>query len=395
MRSPVKISIIDAEYGGVESRGYRLLTTSLILGAGENFHFLVLQDRISGRAKKAYANHPNVKTIIFPVKNKGIAGRLLFSFLTIFYTVLFSDVVLLLGVNSGIFLPFARIFSRLKIVVNIDSLRWNRQEQGTLRQMIWKTVERLAVKFSHIIICSNQQLKNYAREEYKVESIVINYGGDFVELKNEQVRNELPPPILFPDGKKFILCRTYFSPSSRVEVILETFARYPRYGIVMMGNWAETTYGKNLYAQYRQYENVRFMEYEHEVYTTLLSRSEVFLFNFDAGGTHISLLEAMYQTVPVIALDSAINREITQNKAFYFSHSTDLGYILHSTNASMFRNTAANLAKIASEQYLWSKTVIQYFHLIEHLVSQKKAVPVTQNVRSGVQRQYADDPKGQ
>ncbi|MEZ4771851.1 MAG: DUF1972 domain-containing protein [Bacteroidia bacterium] len=395
MQPFVKISIIDAEYGGVESNGYRLLVTSLISKEKENCQFVVIKDRVSGKRKKSFSSYPNAKTVAFPVTNKGLAGRLAFSFLAICYSIISADVVILLGVSCGIFLPFARLFSRLKIIVNIDNTRWNQQEKGTPKQTMWKTVERLAVKFSHRIVCSNQQLRNYVKDEYNAESSVIGYGGDATVQDDGSIINNAPKIPDFPLGKKFVLCRTYISPFSGVESILETFARYPRYGIVMMGNWADSVYGLNIYKQYHRYENIRFVEYSPETFTMFLSQAEIFLYNFDGGGTHISLLQAMYQAVPVIALESPINRDITQNKAFYFSHSADLIYILHSANASMLKSSATFLAKIAHETHLWSNTVAQYFTLVESLLSPDAAIKAPKKVISGVQTLSADETKGQ
>ncbi|MEZ4826185.1 MAG: glycosyltransferase [Bacteroidia bacterium] len=369
-----KISIIDAEYGGVESRGYSLLSRSLA-NAGENaYKFTVIQDKTSGKWRKNYDHFPHVKVLVLPVKNKGILGRLLFGFLAVSYAMFFSRVIIMLGVNASIFLPMVRIIPGTKVIVNIDSMRWNQAYRGKLRQIIWKTIERMAVSFSDKIVCSNLRLRDYVKTEYKADAVVIGYGGDYLGRDRKQWPIDSFPIPAFPTGEKWIFCRTLVSPSSGVASILETFARYPRFGVILMGNWKDSEYGQTLYKHYFHYRNILFQEYSDDAFVFGLKNADIFLYNFDAGGTHISLREAMYHKIPVIAADSPINREITNNKAFYFSHAADLTYILHNLRPSVLEANAEQLAKIAGESGLWSIVTDRYFQLIESLFRKKAAV---------------------
>ncbi|MDX2249958.1 MAG: glycosyltransferase [Bacteroidia bacterium] len=395
MRQKYKIGIIDAEYGGVESRGYKLLTAQLASNAPENFQFVVYQDNISGKNERLQ-NQPNAKTIVLPLKNKGIIGRLFFNFLAIGHAMFASNAVIILGVGCGIFLPFVRFFSRLKIIVNIDSLQWNDQVKGEPSQIIWKAAERLAVKSSHKVICGTNQLHDYLKSEYKAEGEVISYGSDYATSEVATPEHSAIVSKILSSGQKFVLCRTRITPFSRVEGILNTFSRYPRYALVIVGNWLETPYSRGLYEQYHRYGNIHLLDYSPSEYTTLIARASIFLYNFSFGGTYISLLEAMHSRVPVIAFESPENREITSNKAFYFSHSADLIYILHSTRPSMLQITADNMALIARQNHRWSTITEKYFNLITELASRRTTpVKVANTMVAREQSIYANKSNGQ
>jgi len=91
-----------------------------------------------------------------------------------------SDVMLILGVSGSMFLPFIRLVYRGKIITNIDGIEWRREKWKGLSKFILRVSEKIAVKFSDVIICDNQGIIDYVNETYKREAILIEYGGDHV-----------------------------------------------------------------------------------------------------------------------------------------------------------------------------------------------------------------------
>jgi hypothetical protein len=120
-----------------------------------------------------------------------------------------SDNILLLGVSGAICLPFIRLFSKVRIVTNIDGLEWKRAKWSGLVKRFLKFSEKLAVKYSDVVVADNAAIADYVRNEYKIESEVIAYGGDHA------VVNDLQP---HDENYALALCR--IEPENNVELIL-------------------------------------------------------------------------------------------------------------------------------------------------------------------------------
>jgi hypothetical protein len=89
-----------------------------------------------------------------------------------------SDVMLILGVSGSLFLPLVRLLYRGKIITNIDGIEWKRNKWSQLARFILHISERMAVKFSNIIIGDNQGIIDYIAKEYSKIAVLIEYGAD-------------------------------------------------------------------------------------------------------------------------------------------------------------------------------------------------------------------------
>ena len=67
-----------------------------------------------------------------------------------------SDAVLILGVSGCIFLPIFRLFSKKKLIINIDGLEHKRDKWNKLIRRFLKFSEKMAIKYGNIIITDNQ-----------------------------------------------------------------------------------------------------------------------------------------------------------------------------------------------------------------------------------------------
>jgi hypothetical protein len=91
-----------------------------------------------------------------------------------------SDVMLILGVSGSIFLPIIRLLYRGRIIVNVDGIEWKRLKWNKLEQFILRISERVAVRYSDVVIGDNQGILEYILKEYKKEAILIEYGADHI-----------------------------------------------------------------------------------------------------------------------------------------------------------------------------------------------------------------------
>ena len=89
-----------------------------------------------------------------------------------------ADTLLILGVSGCIVLPVVRLFSRKRIVVNIDGLEWKRQKWNRYAKGFLKFSEKMAVKYADTVIADNKVIQEHIENAYGKERALIAYGAD-------------------------------------------------------------------------------------------------------------------------------------------------------------------------------------------------------------------------
>lgn len=261
------------------------------------------------------------------------------------------DVVLILGVSGCVFLPFFRLFSKSKVVTNIDGLEWRREKWGKWPKRFLKYSERLAVKYSDTVIADNQAIADYVNEEYAVQSAVIAYGGDHAVGKDM---------ICSDAGFALALCR--IEPENNVEMILNAFSHTTK-PLKFIGNWANSEFGRQMKAKYSSFENIELIDpiYDIEKLSLLRASCSFYVHGHSAGGTNPSLVEMMHFGKTIMCFDCNYNRASTEDKAGFFSDSVDL---VANINAKKAFDNGQAMLDIAQRRYTWDIVRNQYFDLI-------------------------------
>ncbi|WP_276606391.1 DUF1972 domain-containing protein [Escherichia sp. E2748] len=99
--------------------------------------------------------------------------------------------------SGCLFLPIYKLFSKSKIIVNIDGLEWRRNKWGTFAKKFLKISEAISIRIADIIISDNQAIADYVENKYNKKSVVIAYGGDHA--------TNLSTPIDYHQKKKVII----------------------------------------------------------------------------------------------------------------------------------------------------------------------------------------------
>ncbi|MDE6695722.1 MAG: DUF1972 domain-containing protein [Muribaculaceae bacterium] len=274
-----------------------------------------------------------------------------------------SDAILVLGVSGCAFLPVFRLFSKKKLIINIDGLEHRRDKWNKWIRRFLKFSERQAVKYADVIITDNQGITDYVRNEYGKPSELIAYGGDHVLTK---VDSDLTEKVLLEyalekNGYALGICR--IEPENNVHTILEAFEKSRR-KIVFIGNWQKSDYGRSLAEKYCGSEYVKITQavYDLKVLNVIRSNCSLYLHGHSAGGTNPSLVEAMFFEKPILAFDCVYNRETTDNKADYFSSVDDIVDTLEKDLAN-FEDNARSMRIIAETRYRWATIARQYENL--------------------------------
>lgn len=298
-----------------------------------------------------------------PLKANGIQS-VLYDIIAILHAIRHSDTLLILGVSGCLILPIIRLFSKIKIIVNIDGLEHKRDKWSSAIRRFLKWSEKTAVRNADIIIADNKAIQDYVRNEYGMEAVLIAYGGDHVLCDTRNIA-----PLVFqrynilPGTYCFGLCR--IEPENNVHLILEAFAIAGK-RLLFVGNWENSDYGHQLKEKYAITPNITLLDpiYDLPTLNVLRKNCLYYLHGHSAGGTNPSLVEAMFFGIPIISYDVAYNRETTENKAVYFTSVEQLSNILCCID-NLPTTIGPTMREIAERRYRWSIIAHQYEQLYQ------------------------------
>ncbi len=352
-----KISIIGtvgvpANYGGFESMVENLID----IKSSNELEYTVYCSSKNYQDKKE--SYKGAKLEYIPLNANGTQS-IIYDVVSLIKASGVSDVILVLGVSGCCFLPIYRLFSKKKLIINIDGLEHRRNKWGKWTKRFLKFSEKMAVRYADVIVADNKGIQDYVLEEYGKDSELIAYGGDHV-MVTQPVNADivLSEYGLADKSFSFSVCR--IEPENNVHLVLEAFKRSGR-SLVFVGNWERSDYGKSLKESYSNCSNIRMFPaiYDLNVLNVLRSNCSSYIHGHSAGGTNPSLVEAMFFGRPIIAYDVVYNRETTENKADYFSSVDNLVDILNNSMSKSDDNGHL-MVEVAEKRYRWEGIVKQY-----------------------------------
>ncbi len=341
-------------YGGFETLTAQMVTH--LQGQGE---FLVYCSSKSYPVR--LADYQGAKLVYIPLKANGIQS-IPYDILSIMHAIRSSDVLLILGVSGCIILPFVRPFSKKKIIAHIDGLEWKRAKWNAFAKVFLRFSEKMAVRYADEVISDNAAIQNYVTQIYGRKSHLIAYGGDHAQ-RNSEIKAYLAEYPFLAKPYAFGICR--IEPENNVHLILEAFATGSPMPFVMVGNWNNSEYGRNLKVTYGPQTGITLIDaiYDQQRLDALRSNCTCYIHGHSAGGTNPSLVEAMWLGLPIIAFDVDYNRETTGNKALYYSTVGELCKIMATVEKCDLKGLGDTMHAIADDRYRWSKISQQYASL--------------------------------
>ena len=347
---------VPANYGGFETLVDQLVRHN----HSEDLQYAVYCSKKSYDEKR-WVYH-GAKTEYVGLNANGIQS-ILYDILSLVKAAKNSDVILILGVSGCAFLPIFRLFSKKKLIINIDGLEHRREKWNKWVRKFLKFSEKQAVKYGDVIVTDNKGITDYVMDEYGSPSQLIAYGGDHVITKVDKnfEKTTLQQYGLEKDGYALGICR--IEPENNVHVILEAFEKAKK-KLVFIGNWDKSEYGRALKEKYKNSEFVKITPavYDLDVLNVIRSNCNIYLHGHSAGGTNPSLVEAMFFKKPIFAFDCVYNRESTENKALYFKDIEGLVELLNQDNLN-YNIIACDMSEIADRRYRWDYVASQYENL--------------------------------
>lgn len=354
---------VPAKYGGFET-----LAHQLVENLGHQLDLTVYSSSKSYSKAEQVTSWKGATIKYIPLKANGIQS-IFYDILSMLHAMIFCDVLLVLGVSGCIFLPFVKLFSTKRVIVNVDGLEWRRAKwSGWIKKFLIFS-EQMAVRFSDEIITDNAGLQDYVAEIYGIKSSLIEYGADHVTAVPIQTPDIKAYPFL-SQPYAFKVCR--IEPENNIHVVLDAFKTMKNMPLVLVGNWTHSQYGKDLIAQYSHLPNLHLLDpiYEPTTLNRLRSNCSVYIHGHSAGGTNPSLVEAMYLGLPIIAFDVIYNRVTTESTGIYFKTKEELLTRLVTLNEPTLRALGTTMKSIAERRYTWSFIASKYAQIVQDTTRQ-------------------------
>lgn len=271
-----------------------------------------------------------------------------------------ADIILILGVSGCLFLPIFRLFFRGKLITNIDGLEWKRDKWNKLARFILRFSEKMAVRFSDIVVGDNSGITQHVATTYGQDAILIPYGGDHAVRVQDDSLYQLYP--FCQTSYAISVCR--IEPENNIHLILEAFSKMPDYKLVLIGNWSKSSYGQSLQEQFSEYSNLHLLNpiYEPHTINWLRSNATLYIHGHSAGGTNPSLVEAMNLGLPIFAFDCVYNRATTEEGCLYWKDASELQQLL-TTPSERCKDIGTLMLEKGQSLYTWEKIASQYHQL--------------------------------
>ena len=353
---------LPAQYGGWET-----LTEHLVLELEDRFDFTVYCSAPHYEEKSTHFSKAKLKYI--RLKANGIQS-IPYDIFSMLHAIKYSDYLLVLGVSGCIFLPVLRLLTNKPVVVNIDGLEWKRDKWGILAKWFLKLSEATAIRYADRVITDNKAIQTYVFEEYGKTSDLISYGGDHVEKITDIENVDIYPFVT--ESYSFTVCR--IEPENNIHIILEAFEQSDL-TLVIVGNWNNSQYGKQLKAKYLNADNIYLIDpiYNPEKLNFLRCHCSIYIHGHSAGGTNPSLVEAMSLGLAIVAFDVIYNRETTRNNACYFKGAAELIMTVNLLLVDDERRNAfgKSMYNLATNYYRWENIANQYAVLLNQIDGKK------------------------
>ena len=268
-----------------------------------------------------------------------------------------SQTLLVMGCSGALVFPIIRALTDTRIIVNIDGVEWRRRKWGRIARAFLKLSEWLAVISSDVVIADNKAIADYVYDSYGVTAEVIAYGGDHVKLVSDGTCSAFNLP------SNYILSVCRIEPENNIDIILSSFSGGFDEAVVIVGNWDDSDYGRQLRRRFHKDDNIYLLDpiYDETVLGGLRSGARAFVHGHSAGGTNPSLVEAMHYGKPILMYDCSFNRCTTEEQGFYFLDVESLRGLLAMLNTAAADSTGPVMKNIAERRYTWRKVAKQYF----------------------------------
>ena len=345
---------LPAKYGGFET-----LTDYLVRYLSSDYQFYVYCSKNNNDSQSN--EYHGAKLIVLPFNANGLQS-IVYDLVSIFHSLFYADILLVLGTPGAFIFPFLKLFNK-KVIVNFGGLEWKRDKWSKLVRSYLKFTEKAAVKYSDVVVADNQAFVDYIFSEYKVNAILIEYGGDHVLSSFDEDKMLTKYPFIKED---YFISVSRAQIDNNIHMLIEGYEKSEvKTLLIVISNWSSSEYGKKLKVKYSGCTNIILLDaiYDQEELDYLRSNSMIYIHTHSFCGTAPSLVEAMNLGLPVICFDVETNRFTTENQSEYFKDSDELSKLFLRMTENKLKINAEKMIQIARKKYTWSIITKKYAQL--------------------------------
>ncbi|MCR9291017.1 DUF1972 domain-containing protein [Saprospiraceae bacterium] len=358
---------VPAKYGGFET-----LVHFLVKNLNKRLDITVYCSKKNYTESERRHTWNGAKLHYLPLNANGLQS-IFYDLWSMIHALRYADVLLVLGVSGCVFLPIIKLFSKKRIIVNIDGLEWRRPKWNWFAKKFLMLSEKIACKYADEIVTDNRILKEYVKIRYSIEGNLIEYGADHTSKMDVTTTSLQDYPFL-QDNYAFKVAR--IEPENNLHLILKAFSQLPDQPLVIVGNWNNSAYGQSLKKQYEGAKNIHLLDpiYEANTLNLLRSNCQFYVHGHSAGGTNPSLVEAMYLELPVVAFDVIYNRVTANNQALFFHDLKSLKKLIKNIEKHPLKAIGQDMKTFANRRYTWGTVSNRYANLVEE--AEKIGIPI-------------------
>lgn len=236
------------------------------------------------------------------------------------------DIVLMCGQGGYAYFPqLWRFKSKRPIfITNTDGIEHRRTKWNKFVRLGVRIVGELSsVLLSDYLVADSKGIKAYLEDEYKYipskKIFTIEYGAEVLN-QSDYPENLISEYNLKDNNYHLVVAR--LEPENNVSMIVDGYCMANTdKELIVIGNLKDNDFIKSLLNK-AEGKNIRFIGgvYDPIKLKALRIHAASYLHGHSVGGTNPSLLEALGAGNIVIGHDNPFNREVTDNKMFYFTN---------------------------------------------------------------------------
>jgi len=374
----VKIAILGARGIPACYGGYDTLAEEISVGLVESHSAEVLVYCRSRYYRKQPAFWQGVRLIYLPGLRIKFLESLFHSFLSSLHVLREKvDVVYFLDPANAPFCALLRCFGK-RVAIHTDGLGWKRRKWGPVARRYYKFVEWACAKCASVLVTDNPAMKEYYRDEYGAETLLISYGAVNRHGVDTKICEELG---LTP--KRYLLVVARLEPENNTDLLIAQYAKSGvKMPLVIVG---DAPYGHRYMDRLRSLANSTVLFAgrinDQPKLNALYRGAYLYLHGHEVGGTNPSLLRAMDAGVAPVVLNVPFNASVVNGSGVVFDRDDDslAGILEHLvTHPSEVEQIGNRAALRALKDFSWDAVVAKHYDLFARLTATgEMAAPAT------------------
>ncbi|MGP9538182.1 DUF1972 domain-containing protein [Brachybacterium sp. AOP43-C2-M15] len=236
------------------------------------------------------------------------------------------DAAFLFNAANAPFLPLLRT-ARIPVALHMDGLEWKRAKWDGRGRAYYRWAEQYGVRHADALIADAPGIADYYRHQFDAPTELIRYGAPLLDGAPEEGIRDAG---LEPGGYHLVVAR--FEPENHVLEIVEGFRRSAaERPLVVVGSAPySAAYTRSIHEAAAGDPRIRLLGgvYDQTLLDALYAHAFTYVHGHSVGGTNPSLLRALGAGTPVIAFDAGFNREVLEDRGWFFRSPGDVSTAL-------------------------------------------------------------------